>query len=123
MNFIEWKRSAPKMAGSRELDWDYILWHIPLEKKAWAGQTIIDYDLDLFEEEDYQVMVTPGENYLRFNDTTYFQSIGPGGLDLNLLCMKVWREEISVYQFNQLLRDMGYSLAGYRFARRTSRFG
>ena len=113
--YYQWKKDAPKDVNGRLLDWDHILHYIAMEQRSAIGDLIVDWYLDLFADEDHQVELVDG--VLRFKQVAYYQSLGINHLNLNKLKLGVCEGKIPVEHFNQLLRDIGYSLAGYCDAR------
>ena len=113
--YYEWKKEAPKDVTGRLLDWDHILHHVSMEQKPEIGDLIIEYHLDLFSDGDHQVEIL--DEVLRFKQIAYSQTIGIGHLDLNSLRLRVAQGKIPADHYNNLLRDIGYSLAGYWDAR------
>jgi hypothetical protein len=111
---LEYTRWAKKLSKIKDriVKWDHILQDVPLEKKIWAGQVVLE-NFDLFED-DYPVVVcTDSGEYLRFHPVIYHRTI-LNRIDLNLVAMDVQLGKFPLEHYNALLRDKGLSLSGYR---------
>jgi len=107
--YTQWLETAPKMIGTRDIDWDHILYHVPAENKIKVSEIVVE-ELDLFEDGDHQVVFD--DNVLRFKTRLHAEYI-----DLNRMSVDVQLGKIPVEDYNRILRDGGYSLSGYRDAR------
>lgn len=103
--FNIWLKNAPQLrvSDNTRIDWVYILQHVPMNKKVEAAEFVLE-NMDLFDE-DYQVSYDG--NVLRFLQIMDIP-------DINNLRMDVYLMKVTVDEYNKIMRDIGYSLCGYR---------
>jgi hypothetical protein len=102
-------KAVPVPSKLRTLNWNRILKHIPAQEKDRIKNLILTDYLDLFIDGDHKVIIDFG--VLRFKPAETKKILET--IDLNMLCQKFLAGKVTLAEYRQFNRGLGYSLSGF----------